>query len=85
MRYQGSFVLVRRKWMEAGTSLNDILERIDRLSDEEQEMLTDIVRNRLHERRREEIARNAKETYEALKEGRAKTGTTDDLKRDLTE
>lgn len=71
--------------MKTGISFNEILESIDQLSDEEQEMLTDIIRNRLHERRREEIARNAKETYEALKEGRARTGTIDDLKRDLKE
>ncbi|MGR3311150.1 MAG: hypothetical protein ACUZ77_10300 [Candidatus Brocadiales bacterium] len=71
--------------MKTGTNFNELLESIDQLSDEEQEMLTDIIRNRLHERRREEIAQNARETYEALKEGRAKTGTIDDLKRDLTE
>lgn len=71
--------------MKTGISFNEILESIDQLSDEEQEMLTDIIRNRLRERRREEIARNAKETYKALKEGRARTGTIDDLKRDLTE
>jgi uncharacterized membrane-anchored protein YjiN (DUF445 family) len=71
--------------MKAGTNFNEILERVDKLSEEEQEMLTDIIRNRLRERRREEIARNAKETYQALKEGRAKTGTVDDIKRDLTE
>lgn len=71
--------------MKTGISFNEILESIDQLSDEEQEMLTDIIRNRLRERRREEIAQNARETYEALKEGRAKTGTINDLKRDLTE
>ncbi len=71
--------------MKTGINFNEILESIEQLTDEEQEMLTDIIRNRLRERRREEIARNAKETYEALKEGRAKTGTIDDLKRDLKE
>lgn len=76
---------MRRKGMKTGISLNEILENIDQLSDEEQEMLTDIIRNRLHERRREEIARNAEETYKTLKEGRARTGSIDNLKRDLTE
>ena len=69
--------------MKTEISFNEILESIDQLSYEEQEMLTDIIRNRLRERRREEIARHAKETYEALKEGRARTGSINDLKRDL--
>lgn len=46
-------------------------------------MLTDIIRNRLRERRREEIAKNACETYKAYKEGRTKIGTLDELKKDL--
>lgn len=71
--------------MKTGLSFNELLENIEQLSDDEQEMLTEIIRNRLRERRREEIACHAKETCDALKEGRAKMGTVDDLKRDLME
>lgn len=64
-----------RKKAAAGTiKFGDVLEDVDQLSEEEQEMLTDIIRNRLRERRREEIAKNACETYKAYKEGRTKIG-----------
>lgn len=71
--------------MKPKVKFDSVLEKVDQLSDEEQEMLTNIIHNRLCERRREEIAKNAKETYEALKEGRTKTGSFGDLKRDLME
>ena len=74
---------MRRKVAARTTKFGDVLEEVDQLSDEEQEMLTDIIRNRLRERRREEIAKNAGETYNALKDGCARTGSLDELKQDL--
>lgn len=73
------------KVMAVGTVFNDILEKVSQLSEDEQEMLTEIIRNRMRERRREEIAWNAKETYEAIKKGEAKSGLVEDIKRDLEE
>lgn len=74
---------MRRKVATRTTKFGNVLEEIEQLSEEEQEMLTDIIRNRLRERRREEIAKNAGKTYKALKDGRARTGSLDELKQDL--
>ena len=43
----------------------------------------DLIRRRLIERRRAEIARHAAETLRAVREGRARVGTVEDLRRDL--
>ena len=50
--------------------------------DERQEVL-DIIRRRLAEERRDEIAANAREAIQAVKKRRALSGTVDDLKKDL--
>jgi hypothetical protein len=56
---------------------------VERLPLEDQETLVDIIRRRLIEQRRAEIARNAQATRQAFQEGRASYGTVDDLRRDL--
>ncbi len=56
---------------------------IEQLPAEDQENLIEIVRRRLIEQRRAEIARNARSTLQAFREGRAHCGTVDDLRRDL--
>lgn len=65
------------------TPFQRALEVIGQLPIEDQKALVEIVRQRLIEQRREEIARNAKATLEAFREGRARDGTVDDLRRDL--
>ena len=69
--------------MRQMVSFNEVLERVNRLSEEEQEMISEIIKNRIQERRREEIARNAKETFKAIKKGKAQRGSVRDLKFDL--
>jgi len=59
------------------------LDVVERLDEEEQAVLLDMVRQRRIERRRAEIAENARSTALAFKEGRARVGTLDDLRRDL--
>lgn len=59
------------------------LEMIEQLPAEDQENLIEIVQRRLIEQRRAEIARNASATLQAFREGRARYGTVDDLRRDL--
>ncbi len=61
------------------------LNVVERLDEEEQGVLLEVVRQRRIERRRAEIAENARTTVLALKEGRARLGTLDDLRRDLAE
>ncbi|MBU4225905.1 MAG: hypothetical protein KKC71_08805 [Chloroflexi bacterium] len=59
------------------------LEVIERLPAEDQASLIEIVQQRLTELRRVEIARNARDTLQAFREGRAHYGTIEDLQRDL--
>jgi len=59
------------------------IDVIEALPPEDQEMLIDLIRRRLIERRRAEIARHAVETLQAVREGRAQIGTFEDLCRDL--
>jgi hypothetical protein len=51
---------------------------------EEWSALSEISRQRLLERRREEIVANAQTTLQAFREGQAHYGTVDDLRRDLS-
>jgi U3 small nucleolar ribonucleoprotein component len=50
-------------------TLTDVLEAVEQLTDEEQETLADIIRQRQIERRRDEIAQNAKEAIAAYRAG----------------
>ena len=59
------------------------LDVVERLDEEEQAVLLDMVRHRQIERRRVEIAENARSTVLAFKERHAHVGTLDDLRRDL--
>ena len=59
------------------------IDVIEALPPEDQEMLIDLIRRRLIERRRAEIACHAAETLQAVREGRAQYGTVEDLRRDL--
>ena len=50
-------------------TLTDVLDAVEQLTDEEQETLADIIRQRQIERRRDEIARDAKEAIAAYRAG----------------
>ena len=65
------------------TPMQHALDVVERLDEEEQAVLLDMVRQRRIERRRAEIAENASSTALAFKEWRAHVGTLDDLRRDL--
>ena len=69
--------------MAVSTPFQQAIDTIEQLSAQDQESLIELVRRRLIERRREEIARNARMTFQAFREGRALFGTVDDLRRDL--
>ena len=59
------------------------LDVVEQLPLEDQATLIAIIRQRLIERRRDEIAANAEATRAAVREGRAKYGSVEDLRRDL--
>ena len=58
-------------------------EIVEALPPEDQETLIDVIRLRLIELRRSEIAANAEATLRAVHEGKAKFGSVDDFKRDF--
>lgn len=66
------------------TSFNEILESVEQLSVEDQEALIDLVRRRLVERRRAEIAANIVKAEEEYKTAQVFRGTVDELMAELT-
>lgn len=62
-----------------------VLESVEALSVEEQEVLIDLVRRRLVERRRTEIAANIAKAQEEYQAGKVRRGTVDELIAELTE
>jgi len=65
------------------TPFQQALDIVERLPAQDQADLIEIVERRLIEQRRAEIAGNARTTLQAFREGRARYGTVDDLRRDL--
>jgi len=65
------------------TPFQQALDVVERLPADDQEALIEVIRRRLIEQRRIEIARNARATVQAFREGRACYGTVDDLRHDL--
>ncbi len=60
-----------------------ILELVENLPDETQEDLIDIIRKRLIERRRQEIADSIVEAEQEYKSGNLLKGTVDDIMSEL--
>ena len=60
-----------------------VIEYVEALSTEEQDLLLELIYKRRVEQRRREIAKNAAQTLEAVKTGKAKHGTLADLRADL--
>jgi len=65
------------------TTLQNALDYVEKLPPDVQEILIEIVKKRMVEQRRNQIARHAKDTLNAVREKRAKYGTLEELKRDL--
>ena len=65
------------------TPMQQALDEIEKLGAEDQQAVIEIVRQRLIERRRQEIARNAHSAIQAFREGTARHGTVGDLRQDL--
>ena len=62
-----------------------VVEAVETLPLEEQEMLVDLMRYRLIEQRREEIAANIARTREEYRQGQVRRGTVDDLMAELSD
>ena len=64
-------------------TFNEVLESIEALSLERQQVLVQIVQQRLRERRREEIRQNAEAARKQFAAGQLPRGTVEDLLHDL--
>jgi hypothetical protein len=64
-------------------TFDSLLDEIDALPADRQEELLDIVRRRLAERRRGEIAANAREARTLYTQGALQQGSVDDLLRQV--
>jgi hypothetical protein len=63
------------------TPFEEVLEVVEQLSPIDQAALVEIIRQRLVEQRRGEIAMNAQTVRQAFREGRAQYGNVDDIVR----
>jgi len=65
------------------TPFQKAIDAVESLPFDDREELLEILRMRIAEHRRDEIATNAREALQAVREKRAKFGTVEDLKKDL--
>ena len=69
--------------MEKAASFAELLEAADGLPLDDQETLAEILRRRVIERRREELAREALEAKQEYAQGRCRPVTTDELMAEI--
>jgi len=65
------------------TPFQKAIDAVESLPFDDREELLEILRMRIAEHRRDEIAANAREALQAVREKRAKFGTVEELKKDL--
>lgn len=65
--------------MERALAFGEVLEAVDELSLEEQEALIEVVRRRIIERRREELAKEIQDALEEFQAGGCRPATPDEL------
>ena len=68
-----------------GVNFQEALEIIESFPEEQRESLIEIVKYRLVEERRNQLAQGIKEAREEFRRGEVKRGTVDDLMRELPE
>ncbi|KJR41005.1 hypothetical protein MCHI_003103 [Candidatus Magnetoovum chiemensis] len=71
--------------MQTTGIINEILNKVDSLSIEEQDFIANTISRRIHEKRRQEIAARAKEAEENYRIGNVTTGTVEDLMKSLSD
>jgi hypothetical protein len=65
--------------MSATSQFETVLESVEQLPEDDQEVLVDLVRQRLAERRRRGIAKNIADAREEYQTGKAHRGSVDDF------
>jgi hypothetical protein len=63
----------------------DVLETVESLPPEDQEMLVDVLRHRLSQRRRTPVIADVAESRDAFKHGEVRRGTSADLMAEIGE
>ena len=71
--------------MSQSNSIQQVIEEIENLPLEDQDLLLELIHKRRIERRRKEIADNANQTFQAMKDGKTKRGNLNNLMVDLLE
>lgn len=69
--------------MESGLAFGEVLEVVDKLSLEEQERLIEVVRRRVIERRREELAKEIQDAQKEFQAGYCRPVTPDELMAEI--
>jgi hypothetical protein len=69
--------------MESVLAFGEVLEVVDNLSLEEQETLIEVVRRRVIERRREELAKEIQEAQKEFQAGLCRPVTPDELMTEI--
>ena len=69
----------------SGATLQEALDLVESLPLDAQEELVELLQHRMVERRRAQIARNARAVKRAIRHGKAQIGSVEDLQRDLME
>jgi hypothetical protein len=73
-----------RKYMET-TTFDEALEIIESFPEDQRESIIEIVRRRLIEERREQLTQTVKEAREEYARGEVRSGTVDDLMREIAQ
>jgi hypothetical protein len=71
--------------MESTSQLEAVLESVEALPADDQEILVDLIRKRLSERRRSEILANIAESRAEYRTGRVRRGTADELMAEIAD
>jgi homoserine kinase len=71
--------------MNAGKSFQEVIETVEALPPDDQNLLVEIIRQRLVQRRRAELVAEIAEARQAYQRGEVRRGTVADLMEELTE
>lgn len=69
--------------MNQAVSFQAVIELVEELSEEEQDVLINLIQKRRILKRRQEIAQNAEKTLEAVRNGTAKRETVAEIVADI--
>lgn len=69
--------------MNQAVSFQTVVEYVESLSEDEQDVLFDLIQKRRIFKRRQEIAENAEKTMEAVRNGTAKRGNAAEVMADI--